>query len=517
MLISVSKKCLFFSKYNRKIEEADLNDTNVIDVKSLKFSEEYILENLELVTTFINLIILKFNIDEIEIKNLDIAETVLKLIKNLNSIKYVNFKEEKALTYTISSLLLENKNLENIECYSLPQIMFQKFKKNQLKTRCQILTVSPFLEYNKIKTFSDLFNKEFIIIPEYIMEQDVNPLVYFLENNSNLKKIEFKKYSKKNLEAVLFYLNKNISKKINIVINEDETTTTELLSDIKLFEKLNKKYNVNIRIKYSKKYKDKNKIKELNIVLFKTIIITCVFLGLIFLFAYKYLEIDNNNAIKKINEELEKTINDVVVETPIEQTDDLQYVSSYYQNYSKVYDELLKINDHTVGWLTLNNTEINYPVVQTVDNDYYLNHAYDKSNNIAGWIFVDFRNDLDSFDKNTIIYGHSGLIGNLMFTSLENVLNENWYTNQNNLNIYFSIKGKEYNYKIFSTYIIDVTSDYLNINFNSDEEYINFINLIKNRSINDFGVEVTSNDKILTLSTCYKNDKYRLVVHAKKI
>ena len=512
--ISVGKEYLSFSKYNRSINEENLNNTNIIDVKNLKFTEEYVLENLDFVSAFINLIILKYSLNKIVIKNLEIAETTLILIKNLKDIKYIDFKEEKELTYTISALLLENKNLEKIECYLLPKIMFHKFNKNQVLTRCKILTVSPFLECNKIKTFSDLYNKEKIYIPEFLTEKDINPLVYFLENNKRIKKIEFKKYNKKNLQAVLFYLKNNDLKKIQIIIDEEESTTKEILNDIKWFEDLNKKYNVKIKIKYSKKYKDKNKIKELNIKLLKIIFLTCLVCGIILLIGYKLLEKKDNNAIEKINEIVDDVIDDVSDES-LKEVDDPQYISSYYQNYSKAYDELLSINEDTVGWLTVNNTNINYPVVQTNDNDYYLNHAYDKSKNIAGWIFADFRNNMDDMDKNTIIYGHSGLKGNLMFSSLEKTLEKSWYTNENNLNIYFSIKGKEYSFRIFSIYTIDVTSDYLDINFSTDEDYINFINMIKNRSINNFNVEVTTNDKILTLSTCYKDDSKRLVVHAK--
>lgn len=518
ILISVGKEYLSFSKYNRNINEENLNNTNVIDIKSLKFTEEYILENLDLVSAFINLIVLKFNINKVIIKNLDIAETTLILIKNFKDIKYIDFKVEEELTYTISSLLLENKNIEKIECYSLPKIMFHRFNKNQVITKCEILTVSPFLEYNKIKTFSDLFNKEKIYIPEFLMEKDINPLVYFLENNKQLKKIEFKKYNKKNLEAVLFYLKNNDLKKIKIIIDEDESTTEQILNDIKFFDNLNKKFHVNIKIKYSKKYKDKNKIKELNIKLLKTTIITCIFVGMLLLIALKSLEKKDNKSIEKINDKVNSLINEsnnIVSNDELIETNDPQYVSSYYQNYSKVYDELLSINEDTIGWITINNTNINYPVVQTKDNDYYLNHAYDKTKNIAGWIFVDYRNNLDNIDKNTIVYGHSGLIGNLMFSSLNKTLDKNWYTNEENLNIYFSIKGKEYTFKIFSIYTIDVTSDYLDINFNIDDDYMNFINKIKSRSIDNFNVEVTPNDKILTLSTCYKDDSKRLVVHAK--
>lgn len=519
ILVSVGKEHVSFSKYTKSINEENLNNTNVIDVKSLKFTEEYVKENMELVSTFINLVILKAKVNKVIIKNLDIAETTLVLLKELSNIKFVDFKEDKELNYTISSLLLENKNLEKIECFNLPEIMFYRFDKNKLKTRCEILSSSNFFKNNNIKTHSELYNKDKIIIDEYLSEEDVDDMVYFFSNNVNLKKIEFKRYSKQNLITILKFLKKNGVKKVNVILWENELTTKDILNDVKIFEKLNKEYSVNIKIKYSKKYKEKNKVKELNIVLLRTIIIACILLGCVLLFCFKYLEKKDNKEIEKINDKINETIQSVVPETieSVESNDDVrnQYISPYYQNYSKAYNELLKINEDTIGWITINNTKVNYPVVQSTDNDYYLNRAYDKTKNIAGWIFVDFRNDMDELDKNTIIYGHSGLKGNLMFSSLEKTLNKNWYSNENNLNIYFSIKGKDYSFKIFSIYTVDVTSDYLDINFGSDEEYINFINMIKSRSINDFNVEVTKDDKILTLSTCYKDDSKRLVVHAK--
>jgi len=142
ILVVVEEDYLSFSKYNRQISEDNLNNTNVINVKNLKFTEEYIKNNIELISTFFNLIIIKFNINKVVIKNLEIAETVLILLKTLNNIKYINFKENKELSYIVSSLLLENKNLELIECYNLPDIMFYRFDKDIIKSRCEILSSS---------------------------------------------------------------------------------------------------------------------------------------------------------------------------------------------------------------------------------------------------------------------------------------------------------------------------------------------------------------------------------------
>ena len=519
ILVLVEKDHISFSKYNRSISEENLNNTNVINVKNLKFTEEYILENLDLVSTFLNLIFIKFKMNSIVIKDLEIAEVVLKTISKLNIVKKVVFIPDKELSYVISTLLYENKNLEKIECYNLPEIMFYRFEKSIIKTRSKILSTSNFLKNNNISTYSELHNKDRIVIDEFLNDDDIDDMVYFFNTNINLKKIEFKRYSRQNLVTILKFLKKNSVKNVNIIIYETSLTTEEILKDVKAFDKLNKQYSVKIKVKYSKEYKEKNRIKELNIVMFRNIIIGCIIIFSIFFLLYKLLENNDHKKINKLNDELNDIMDSIEtieqVEQEIIEEKKEEYISSYYQTYSKVFNELLALNPDTVGWLTVNNTKVNYPVVQTTDNEYYLTHAYDNSKNIAGWIYADYRNNMNDVDKNTILYGHSGLKGNLMFSSLTNVLNKTWYTNENNLNIMFSLQGNEYIWKIFSIYTIDVTSDYLYTTFSTDNDYIKFLDMIKKRSINDFNVEVGSSDRILTLSTCYKDDKKRLVVHAK--
>ena len=104
-----------------------------------------------------------------------------------------------------------------------------------------------------------------------------------------------------------------------------------------------------------------------------------------------------------------------------------------------------------------------------------------------------------------------------MFGTLKNVINESWYSNSSNLIINFSIKGVNYKYQIFSIYVIDNTDDYLITNFSSNDSFISYINKSKERSIKDFNVDVTENDSIVTLSTCYTTSAQRLVIQAKRI
>ena len=121
---------------------------------------------------------------------------------------------------------------------------------------------------------------------------------------------------------------------------------------------------------------------------------------------------------------------------------------------------------------------------------------------------------MDELSKNTIIYGHSMVNGGLMFSTLKNSLNSEWYNNENNLNINFSVKGQDITWRIFSIYTIEETTDYLYSDFKSEDSFIEFIIKLKARSIKNFNVDVNSDSKILTLSTCYNDDNHRVVVHA---
>lgn len=157
-----------------------------------------------------------------------------------------------------------------------------------------------------------------------------------------------------------------------------------------------------------------------------------------------------------------------------------------------------------------------YPVVKGTNNSFYLNHCFDKSNNSAGWIFADYRNKFDNTDKNIVIYGHNMRDGS-MFGSMLNILNAKWYENEENTNITLYTENEKCMYKVFSIYKIENEDYYIKTEFKNDNEFEDFIKTLKKRSIKDFNVDVSKDDNILTLSTCANNNKYRVVLHAKKV
>ena len=173
-------------------------------------------------------------------------------------------------------------------------------------------------------------------------------------------------------------------------------------------------------------------------------------------------------------------------------------------------------NNETVGWIQVNGTNINYPIVQHEDNNFYLEHDFYKRKTNIGWIFADYRDNMEILNNNTIIYGHN-LINRTMFGSLPYMLNKNWFNSKNNQYIKLSTKTSNTICQIFSVYKIEPTTDYLQSVFNSIENYQNFLNTLKNRSIRDFNVNLNYTDKIITLSTCDDTGTKRVAVHAKLI
>ena len=178
--------------------------------------------------------------------------------------------------------------------------------------------------------------------------------------------------------------------------------------------------------------------------------------------------------------------------------------------YNIDFFNLKKKNSDTVAFIRVNGTNIEYPVVKTDNNDYYLNHSFDKSVNSAGWVFANFINKFDDTDKNIVLFAHARRDGS-MFGSLTKTLDREWINNKDNLIINFTTINNRYLFKVFSIYYINTTDDYININYNEE-----LLNTIIKRSIYKLDEEISISDKVLTLSTCYNNSK-KLVVHAKLI
>lgn len=181
------------------------------------------------------------------------------------------------------------------------------------------------------------------------------------------------------------------------------------------------------------------------------------------------------------------------------------------------FEKLREINPDVVAWIRFEEPSvINYPVVHSHDNKEYLTRLFGEGKNTYGTLFVDKNNDGGFGDKNTFIYGHRMKSGS-MFGKLEKYMDESFYKKHPYFYIY-TPDGKESKYQIFSAGVVTDTSESYNKVYESDEEYLKYIEHIKSMSYYETGVEVTADSKIVSLSTCtVESNENRFLVHAVKV
>lgn len=178
------------------------------------------------------------------------------------------------------------------------------------------------------------------------------------------------------------------------------------------------------------------------------------------------------------------------------------------------FDELKAINSDIVAWLEFETVDINYPVVHTTDNEYYLTHTVKNTRNNSGAIFVETTNSPDFQDENTFVYGHSMKNGS-MFGQLKKYKDESFYQEHQFFWIY-TPQG-DYMYQIFSCHEAEADSETYTNGFGSVDNYGEYLQKMKDLSLYETNVAVTTEDKIVTLSTCTKDKEVRFVVHAKRL
>ena len=270
------------------------------------------------------------------------------------------------------------------------------------------------------------------------------------------------------------------------------------------------------------KMNNKIKLKQKNIILILIFLILFITLNISIYNIIKW-KLDSNKTNEEINtiqenaniEEVKDNKGTEIIKQAKKIPKENPYCDYIKMNMIDVnFDNLKKINSDVVGWIKINGTNINYPFVQSKDNKYYLTHSFSKSYNNAGLVFLDYRNN-NINNRNTIIYAH-GRTDKTMFGTLRKVLNNGWINNTNNYVIKIFTEKENSLWQIFSIYHIPTTNDYLQTEFKDEREYQRFLNILKNRSNHNFNTSITSNDTILTLSTCY-NDSEKMVVNAKLI
>lgn len=534
ILIQIKDNKLLFSIRKRlNSEQKNLINTNIISENELVFSDEYIAQNMKLIHNFIKELIQNYNLDTLVIKELSIAPQAIHVTSNISSIKNLYILEESIINYKTVEKIIKSKNIKYVYLYNIPTYLLEMLDKNNIKveSRNEMLFLSNFMKNNNLELFSSLYYKTTIYLDFPLSKEDEEDFKSFLKINKYLKTIYINKVNKNDIEDILKLLYTERLKNITIYI-EQNINDLELIEYLKKLNKINSKVNnIIFKIDYSKEYLEDNIMNQIHINTIKLcIIISLILVSSVVLFIFysnyssmqkvKDIQNDINNILAEnknitINTQPEK-INPInEPETSNEQitTDEPKVAKKETLNSQSILS-LKEMNEDTVGWLKVNNTNVDYPVVQAKDNDYYLTKNYKKKNDSSGWIFMDYRADAVNLSQNTIIFGHNMYYSGVMFGTLYKVQYSDWYKNKDNQIIEFeNITGKK-KWKIFSIYNIANTNDYLIADFSTAEKFQNFLDLITDRSIYKFNTPVSTNDKILTLSTCSKNGANRLVIHA---
>lgn len=179
------------------------------------------------------------------------------------------------------------------------------------------------------------------------------------------------------------------------------------------------------------------------------------------------------------------------------------------------FDELLKHNNNVVGWITIDGTQIDYPILQSNNNIDYLTKDYNNRETRAGSIFLDFRNEITTENKNTVVYGHRMKDGS-MFQHLTKFLNEDFFKNHQTFE--YDTLYDSYEAEIFSVYNTLTDFNYIQTDFADETKFADLLDNMKSKSKYQTTVDVNYDDDIITLSTCdyvLDENEGRLVVHAK--
>ena len=259
------------------------------------------------------------------------------------------------------------------------------------------------------------------------------------------------------------------------------------------------------RIEKRKKHKGSKKGGKFSLILLLLCVAIFVFSG------YKLFSLLSE--YKAGSDEYKAVIDSVVTSIDVEADDNVMSYEEYYIDFK----ELKAQNPDAIAWIRFDVPEqINYPIMQGGDNDFYLRRTFQKEYNIVGSIFLDTNNDPTFEDTNTIIYGHNMKDGS-MFSDLKKYEKEE-FGKENPYYYIYTPDGKATKYQVAAVEIIQATDlERYSFNFGSDEEYQEYIDVMLQNSMYATGVTVTTEDKITTLSTCTDDGSERFIVQGVRV
>ena len=241
----------------------------------------------------------------------------------------------------------------------------------------------------------------------------------------------------------------------------------------------------------------------------KIIIAIAIYYVVVILVIFVILQVKKSSRDNKNNENvnLQEKLSGYVEETISEDNNKKEYKVDF--------KSLKAINSDTVGIIKVGGTNIEYAVVKGNDNSYYMNHNFEKESNETGWIFADYSNIFNHTDYNLVIYGYNTESDN-MFGPLDDVLKKEWDTNGEDKYITLITDETTGKYKVFSAYK-EKSKDNPKIDFNSDAEYLNYLNEVKSKSVKDFNIVPNGSSGIISLVAYDNGGTEKIIVHAVRV
>lgn len=298
ILISFSNDTVNFRyKIDKTKEEKDLTktlmNTNVISNDELIFSDSYLKNNVNIMSSFLTEIIRDKKISKLVIEEFDIIPIVLDIT---NSIKYITklyIIPDVAVNYKVYEKLLNCSYLKFVNCFEIPSFMLEKLCDNGIVVdlRCEIISISNFVYQNNLVNYTKLYYRKTIKIFEKFNDTDLNDFETFCQINRNLKTIYIYDYDISMIEDIYNILSKTNKRNIKIVIYQNLNNTKVINDTMKKLKIINKALikdcNSKLRINYSVDYIRKNFVKQLSITNIKTCLIIIILLELIVLISVR--------------------------------------------------------------------------------------------------------------------------------------------------------------------------------------------------------------------------------------
>lgn len=238
----------------------------------------------------------------------------------------------------------------------------------------------------------------------------------------------------------------------------------------------------------------------------------CIFLGIAVYAGFNIIKIQSEY---KKGIDTYKEIDKYTIEQTVEQINVGSVEKAVEEKpYPKVdFKGLKALNRDVIGWIYVPDTEINYPIVHTTDNDYYLDHMVDRTENSSGAIFLDARNPGDLSDLHNIIYGHHMKNGS-MFAALKGYKKQEFFDEHKEG--YLITEAGVYKIDFFTGHVANVEEDAWQLDFADSTEFDNWIKSLQDISAFKSDLTPEYGDKIFTLSTCsYEFDDARFVLSGK--